>query len=759
MQTTAHNVKEHESRRAEAAWQCSIYQMTSAQVDEGPNPHVDPILELMLLAANLGQWKARSMCGWLYHAFGRPFPVSEDVEIQWLHDSVCKGSATARHRLASLKPEAYARAVDDLKRHHAGCGVELPQDWHIYDDEDFLSVLEHSPRRASDYLQLAATCGRLSLLRTILQHHSDRIDINAAYTGGETVLLKACRSGHFDIALYLLDHGADASVCCEDGVAPLHFLSAFEDDQIPIIADKLIAANGSLLARSNDAWIYRSCSDATFGMVDGTPLTWAVKANNEKATRALVDLGADPFDIAGRTAKYGDGWSNNSHTSPVWTAAVSFQHNLLEILLKKAGDCSEHLNYASRKLGNQGLMDPYAVLGWVVNGCEVHGIRRLLLHGSQFPEAFQKTFDILLQHGADPFNVDSAGLPVFRPAIQWGQPYILNRLIKTQGGKFKPSTSEWSHGVMLALALRDNITLHVLLNHSQADSLDADHWQSFFSTTKGLPDNVDILNFFRKYRDSDIDLFPQFGNALLAGKYNLAKWLYQTGKCDLTTMVNGKSLLGRLINASKVYRNAGPHITALLSLNPPDAVYYNVMDFMGSKLTALQAVVFIQEYKKGFMSTTDILQAILRKKTDPEYLNLIVEAGPWEGKTALHLAVETCNLDAVQYLIDAKGRHLDFSTLDKKGFSLIDEAGLLMANQKSNMDVYEVPQEKRRAVDLRHFENAMVIIRLLYRTKLAKPNKLSMSLTRVELDELQVMMYGDEEMLIVPCKIPGKCRS
>jgi len=117
-------------------------------------------------------------------------------------------------------------------------------------------------------------------------------------------------------------------------------------------------------------------------------------------------------------------------------------------------------------------------------------------------------------------------------------------------------------------------------------------------------------------------------------------------------------LLGRLIIASKLYRNVGQHIAKLLSLNPPDAIYHNVMDFLGSNLTALQAAVFIQEYRQGHSATNDILQAILRKITDPEYLNLQVQGGPWDGKTAVHLAIESSNLDAVQYLIDAKGSKL-----------------------------------------------------------------------------------------------------
>jgi Ankyrin repeats (many copies) len=543
--------------------------------------------------------------------------VSDEVETEWLHAAICKGSSTARRRLASLNSKAYTKAVDELKRCHAGVGVNYRADttMHISGRMTTSSQCSKTRRiRLVNIFNWPATSGRLALLHNILERYRENIDINARYPGDETALLKACRSSHFEAVLSLLDHDADASICSEDGATPLHFLSAFEDDQIPIIAKKLLEAKANLSARSHNAHIYRSAVDPIFGMVDGTPLAWAVAANNKVATRALLEFGASPFDIAGRTVKYGDGWSNNSHTSPVWRAAVSFQYDLLEMLLKKAKDCSVHLNYAARTFGTQSLRDPFTVLGWVVSGGTNHSLQTLLLHGRQFSHAFQQTFDILLQRGADPFNVDTSGNPVIRPAIPWCQPYILNHLMTTRGGRLKPDTPEWTHSILIAFTLQDNPMLRVLLSHSQADKLSGEDWNRFFATTEALPDDAETLNHFLKYRDPNADLFINFGNALRAGKYELAKWLFQSGKCDVTTVTHNKSLLGRLIIASKLYRNAGQHIAKLLSLNPPDAIYHNVMDTLGSNLTALQAAVYIQEYRQGHSDTNDVLQAILRKK-------------------------------------------------------------------------------------------------------------------------------------------------
>lgn len=759
MQAVAYNESESSSRRAEAAWQCSIFNLMAAQVSDvcSNNPHMDSTLSLLLLAANLGNWKAQSICGWFHDLFGRSLPVGEDVEVQWLHDATCKGSTTARRRLQHLNFDAYVTAVDELKRCFGGIGVELPREWNTYSDEDFLMLIEYQQRDIGNFLQLAATCGRLSLINTIFEKYSSDVDINFRFPGDETVLLKACRSGHFHVVLTLLDHGADASLSSEEGATPLHFLSAFDENKIPCIADRLMAAGASLEARSNNAQLFKTTTESLFGMVDGTPLTWAVSANNLTAVHALLDLGSDPFDVAGRTATYSDGWSNNSHVSPAWTAAANFQHEILEALLKKADNCAEKLNYNERCFGeSQELKDPYTLLGWVVNGCDGHSIRRLLLHGKQYSYAFQRTFDLCLKFGADPKSVNREKLPVIRPAIQWGQPYILEYLMTTQDGRFKPDKSEWLHGVVVALALQDNATLDILLKYSREDELGPDDWSRFFATTKSLPDDVKVLDRFRKYRDPNMDFFPHFGNALLAGKYELAKFLYQTGKCDLMTMDDGRSLLGRLIISSKVYRNASLHVAAFLRLNPPEEVYYNVMDLMGSKLTALQAVVYIQEYREGHKATTDILQAILRKKSDPEFLNRQVESGPWQGKTALYLAVESCNLDAVQYLIDTKSRQLDFSTLDSNGLSLMDQAALLMRNQKKNLELWEVPSEKWRDADLKHFENATVIARLLYRTKKAKPNRVLLSVSRIDTDDIQAILYGQNEQLVIPCKISGK---
>ncbi|KAI9766568.1 MAG: hypothetical protein M1839_004878 [Geoglossum umbratile] len=124
-------------------------------------------------------------------------------------------------------------------------------------------------------------------------------DINEPDLWGETALLVACRTGHSRIAKMLLDSGANAKIASIEDLTPLHFLSAIDDRDIPDIGKHLLNNSADLEARSTSGKGFNFRLDCQFGLADGTPLLWAVAAGNLTATRTLVELGADPFDIKG----------------------------------------------------------------------------------------------------------------------------------------------------------------------------------------------------------------------------------------------------------------------------------------------------------------------------------------------------------------------------------------------------------------------------------------------------------------------------
>ena len=748
MTVVAYDEREDTPRRAEAAWQCSMLKFRLMKFQKGKEQELDSVLQGLLLAAELRHTEAGGIVGWLHAAFGRPLPVSTEEEKKWLYAAVCMGSSTARRRLLSLDMEEYKRAVAHLGSRYLGIGFVVPQNYYdsdLADDWDFFANLDNSPSSLGDIFQLAATGGRYDLIRRIITLRAHDLDINELFIANETALLKACRSGHVRIALLLLENGADPTLANDEGATPLHFLSSFEDENIPEVTDALIRAGADPEARSHGGWRYKRCIDSTYGSVEGTPLTWAVAAGNETATQALIDIGADPFDVKGRDVQYEDGWSNSVHVSPVWQAAVTCRYRLLEILLEPSKDYAEHLNRAGRKIGSHGLKDDMALLGWVVTDGDSSTSTWMLIHGGDYGEAFKKTFELLISHGANPLHVTGKGDSVIEIAVSHPQPYIVDFLLGWQNGRLITNTLKWLRCIWTTCMNKDKAAFDLLVNHSQADRVTPEQWNAVFTRAHALPDDTEFLSHLDQFRRSSTDMNTQFEDSLIAGKYILARWIYESGRCELTRMTNGQTILGRLIMSSRSYSSYGGHIEAFLDMNVPDEIYYNVIELDGSIMSALHVAVFMVEYRPGSVRSLSPLQSILKRKYEPDYLNLAILDGVHKGCTAMHIAVKTCNEEAVRYLLDEEGDCLDLSLLDKNGDSLIDLASYLFKNQAAQMEAWEVPKEMRRKADERHFENSLMILHMLYDTKRAKPRKLLASVTKIDTDELFIILYEAQQ--------------
>ncbi|XP_014559599.1 hypothetical protein COCVIDRAFT_24054 [Bipolaris victoriae FI3] len=758
MTAVAHDEREDKLRRAEAAWQCSVLQLRLRKMEKSKHDELNSILRLMLLAARLGHTVAGGMVGWLCAVFELDLSISLEEEKQWLYAAICMGNSTARRRLSSLDIEECQRAVSHLRSQYVGIGLAAPRnyydsDW--VDDDSFFRFIEDSPSSLGSIFQLAATGGRYELVHRIVTSKAQNMNINELFRGNESALLKACRSGFAEIALLLLENGADPTLANDEGVTPLHFLSSFDEEHIPKITDELIKTGADREARSHQGWRYRQGIDSTYGTVEGTPLTWAVAAGNETATQALMDVGADPFDLNGREIEYDDAWTNNVHVFPVWQACINCQYRLLEILLEAPKDYSENLNSVYRKFGSQGLKEPFAILGWLVTDGNSSTFNRILIHGSDYEQAFQRTFEILIRHGANPLDINGKGQSVIVSALERSQPYILDYLMTWQDGELQPDSSQWIRCLWTACSLQDEVAFQSLVSHSKADKISSQQWDAFFAGLHALPEDTEYLTHLDHYRRSEANFHNHFESALFAGKYTLARWIYETGKCDLTRMTDGKTILGRLIVSSKAYSNSSHHIDFFLDMVDTDTVYYGVFELDGSKMSALHAAAFMVKYRPGSSRSTSALQSIVRRKYEPAYLNLIISEGGYKGNTALHLAVRTCNEDSVRYLLDEEGESLDLSLLDHEGNSLIDLTSFLLKNQAPQMEAWEMPEEERKEADLRHFQSSILILHMLYSTRRARPRRVLASVTRIEVDVLFVILYEQEEfkMMKAQCSV------
>ncbi|KAF9776282.1 hypothetical protein IL306_005560 [Fusarium sp. DS 682] len=756
--------KEETTRRTQAAWQYAMFYLRSVQLDPKNEATIDESLSLLLQVADGGHVGARGIASHLYDSLEREFPRSRDVDLEWLRDGICNGSETAKRRMQSLDPELYAVAVDLLRTRYSGLGIKTPLQYWDQDtlsDEDLYHETRIRHRIGMDASQgqtvlLCSISNRLELLRRLTDHGF--VDVNQLNEWNETPLLWASRAGHRDVVFHLLDFGADPSVASNEETTPLHFLSSFDDQDIPVVCRRLIESGAHVEARSKAGHRYRQGLDSTYGDVDGTPLTWAVAANNRVAVKSLIESGADPFDLPGLEVSYSDTFGGMAHVSPVWFATMNHQYYMLEMLLQNVDKASlkEFLNAYRRRFGSNAMVgQDNPIIGWCVT-YTAQGIgRRILLHGKQHQEAFEKTFDMLVGYGAE---IDG----IQRLAVQCAQPFVLDYLLGS-GKVPKPTASEWIEYILIAGATQDWITFDTLLRHSQAEDVSAEQWQMYYGTFRGLPNKVEYLDAFRKYRDPKADYYLHYTEALMKGKFVLARWFYDTGLCDLRQQVSSsndtysgqqvsttdETILGMLLRRCKCYSNAILQLEQLLSLDLPDSLFWNVGSMNGSSFTALHQLAYFPEYLASSTMANTALRLIVQRWYEPEHLNAQIGDGEFKGRTALHIAALTANVGAVRHLLQEEEESLDLTLLDCNNFSIVDTAAWGLMSQASRIKLWDLPTEYHKSADLDHWRNVMEILFRLLKAG-AKANKIDLAVTRTEKEKVQVFYLEKFKVYTLP---------
>ncbi|CZR44078.1 uncharacterized protein FPRO_13872 [Fusarium proliferatum ET1] len=748
----AQDPKEEQARRTEAAWQYSMFNLRTVQLHSKSQGTIDESLAMLLQAAEEGHYGARGIVGHLYVSLRRDFPRSRDIELAWLRDGICHGSETAKRRLQALDPDLYTQATDLLRTRYSGLGIETPPqywDQKTLPDHELFHETRIRHRIGMDANQgqtvlLCAMSNRLELLKQLTDH--GLVNVNHVNEWNESPLLWASRAGHRDVVFHLLSCGADPSVASDERTTPLHFLSSFDDGDIPEVCRRLVEAGAGLEARSKAGHRYRQGLDSTYGDVDGTPLTWAVAANNSVAAQALVTSGADPFDLPGLEISYSDTFGGMSHVSPVWFAAMNHQYYMLKILLRNVAKekIKDFLNTYQRKFGsNDSSGQDNPIIAWCVTYAAQGIGRRVLFHGKYHQEAFVKTFDLLVDYGADTDDVH-------RLAVQHGQPFVLDYLFGS--GKIpRPTPRKWMEFILIAGATQDWITFDVLVRYSQADDLSSEQWHLYYGSFRGLPNNVEYLDVFRKHRDPKTDYYLHYTKALMSGKFILARWFYGTGLCDLTQQVStsDETILGLLLRRCKSYSNAILQLEQVLKLDLPDSCFWDVCKMSDSRFTALHQIAYFPEYQTSSTMANAALRLIVQKWYEPEHLNAQVAEGEFKGRTALHIAALTANVGAVRYLLQEEEESLDLTLLDCNNFSIVDTAAWGLMSQQSRIKLWDLPTEYHKSADLDHWRSVMeILVRLLKAG--AKPNKIGLAVTRTEQEKIQVFDLERFKVYTVP---------
>ncbi len=165
---------------------------------------------------------------------------------------------------------------------------------------------------------LASREGALASLEALVEA---KADVNKRTGDGSTGMIVAIQNGHYDVARYLLEHGADPNIANEKGWNPLYLAVKhrnIETGTIPVpnanqafdFIKMLLehGANPNLRLKSNTE--IRNGQRATWLAEAGaTPFLRAALCGDVEAMKLLLAYGADP------------GISTDDHTTPLMAAA------------------------------------------------------------------------------------------------------------------------------------------------------------------------------------------------------------------------------------------------------------------------------------------------------------------------------------------------------------------------------------------------------------------------------------------------------
>lgn len=720
---------------------------------------LDEALDLLLKAAIGNIAISRSIVGWLFTAFGKALPAHvQSQEPEWLSFCTEAGSDTARCRLKALNlpDDTYKKAMHRLRLSRYEFHIdfvmkELEEGFHAELNPGQLpSLRDYRPSDDQASLRFTAMTGNYMALEVLLSYRPN-LDLNTKDARDVTPLMMACIEGHAEVAEQLLRQGADPTIAAISGTTPLHFLSSFDDEHIPALADALVKAGAPLEARATTAEFGPgTIANSYLHIAKGTPLTFAVAANNLVVVQSLVKHGADPFDILGEKGELGDKIGSMIHHSPVQFATAYHQHDILKSLLSGSTRAAVEEYLAPRPItagSRKKTVFEASMLQWMVD-FEARGLRhRLLLHGAQFREAFARTFEILVEHGADPVNADGKGASIVELAVPEGQPFILDYLMKWQDARLMSDPSNWLRCLKKAAESGDGIIFDTLMGYQRtAEIQSADLWFDYFEAICKHSDETRFLKPFKSKLGHSFDGTDLLWVSMLKGHFSVARWIYERTKCDFNRKKDGSTLLGKLLLSSKKYSRLRKAVEVLLSFkNLPEDIFYNVTSINDSSLTALQTVVYFPEYNAAISMAGRTLQVILGRWSDPKFLNYQVLNGYFQGSTALHMAIRTANRMAVEHLLDETEYldDLDLKLLDSNGYNVYDRAIINLSSQMAMLEQMRLPVSFREQADLEHWTRSFFILTMLEDVA-PRPNRIIQAYVRHEFEMFMLLTFDPE---------------
>ncbi|KAL6244525.1 hypothetical protein RBB50_008767 [Rhinocladiella similis] len=254
-----------------------------------------------------------------------------------------RGSMAAMEDLRDLDPEMAESAAAFLRRHTCGIGADFftkiigPFSYPQLSDRSIIEAhLRRTGQKASEIIvntrgdtliHAAASGGSADVVELLLDVYD--VPVNLRNPHGETPLLCAMRSGHVDIVNYLLDRAADAKIRSTRQESVLHWLISIPDSALYDLLARLIA-NGAEIQEPR--WAL-SCDYAATMITNrfdrwdspgaGSPLHWATSRKRAVLVKLLLDQGA----------KHNDRGSIGTNHTPFEQAAYFHDHEILRIYI------------------------------------------------------------------------------------------------------------------------------------------------------------------------------------------------------------------------------------------------------------------------------------------------------------------------------------------------------------------------------------------------------------------------------------------
>ena len=555
-------------------------------------------------------------------------------------------------------------------------------------------------KRGDSVLHFVASCGRWKPFKRLIEDY--KMDINMLNPQGETPLLCACRSGQGGIAIMCLQtYKADASLAAKNGETPLHWLVSFVDQYTQPLANDLIANGANVNATTHE----RTSHSKFPGSIDidfqmpSTPLNWAVHQNRPKIVQILLEHGADPH------------WSHaKGEMTPINQAAYYHHDQCLKTII-------EYLEEKVTVITSDGKFDKrHAVMFGPLLEQAIHASDKfsmILRNGQKYLSRLYDTLDLLrektkyvntqsqfqgnmlyfavseahdevveymLEHNWRVDTLNNQCGPAWRTpileAIRWNRRPLVEILLKfgadplvLASNPFQPNLRNWSALHVFAQEGYDKRTSLVEILVSKGVPVDGPitpRIEGDTTTTKKVSSEISSLSL-TEVSANTLTCETPFTVALRRNAFNLCSIMLSLGaNPNSLTLSSGffssphaLTILGHIIISNARYSSA--RLKYLLRLGNA-----KVADFIvepARELTALHRAamayqdvssvitgerVKMQEF--DMETNQSIMYELLLRWPEEEQLDAKCKIG---GNTALHLAVDSRNVGAVESLLKA----------------------------------------------------------------------------------------------------------